>query len=186
MTIEADLGKAARDLQMSSVSAERDVGKAIAEARQAFRDLMARNLPADDAMRLPGADRAYANIVPVKAAAERAKAQGGVFTPNQLQNATRPGTDMRGFADNAQSVLSSRVPNSGTADRAMLMAMLTPGAAGAFLGAPMLGALGAAPLAYSRTGARWLLGDLTPEAMQFTAPEVSQGLGAYLRNNYQR
>lgn len=182
MTIEADLGKAARDLRMSSVSAERDVGKAVENARQAFRDLMARNLPAGDAAQLPAVDRAYANMVPVKAAAERAKAQNSVFSPYQLQASTRAGTDMRDFANAGQAVLAGRVPNSGTTDRALVAGMLSPAAAGYYFGMPMLGALGAAPAAYSRTGARWLLGDLTPQAIQGLSPYIAQGIRGYEAN----
>lgn len=176
MTIEADLGKAARDLRSSSVSAERDVGQAVENARKAFRDLMARNLPAADAAALPAVDKAYATMVPVKQAAERAKAQGGVFTPYQLQSAARPGTEMRDFANAAQGVLGSRVANSGTTDRALVAGMLAPGAAAYYFGMPMLGALSAAPAAYSRPGARWLLGDVTNPAIQGLSPYIAQGL----------
>jgi hypothetical protein len=177
--IEGDLGKAAHELRMSSIAAERSVGEALGKARDAFRDLMARNLPPDDAARLAPVDKAYANYANVRTAAEKAKAQNGVFSPYQLQASSRPGTDMRGFADAGQAVLAGRVPNSGTTDRALIAGMLAPGAAGFYLGMPMLGALGAAPAAYSRTGARWLLGDVTNPAIQGLSPYIAQGLRAY-------
>ncbi len=188
LSIEADLGKAARDLKMSSVSSERAVGQAVEAARNAFRDLMARNLPANDAMRLPGADKAYAMLTPIKKAAERAKGQGGVFTPNQLQSASRPGTEMRDFANAGQAVLPNRVPNSGTADRGLLAGMLLGGApigASAYFGLPSLSLLSLGPLAYSKAGSRYLQGALTPQEMQSLAPYIAQGFRAYeQQNNY--
>jgi antitoxin component of MazEF toxin-antitoxin module len=183
MSIESDLGKAARQLKMSANSADKSVGDAVMNARDAFRDLMARNLPAGDAAKLSPVNQAYANYSDVKKAAERAKAQGGVFTPNQLQNATRSGTNLREFADAGQAVLGGRVPNSGTTDRALMAAILTPAGAAAYTGAPYLGLLGAAPLAYTRAGSRHLLGDLTPEPVQALSPYIAQGLAAHLREN---
>jgi hypothetical protein len=184
MSIEADLGAAVRQLKFSSNSADRSVGQALEAARNAFRDLMARNLPPDDAAKLQPVNQAYANMTAVKAAAEKAKARGGVFTPFQLQQASKKG-EMREFADFGTG-LTSRTPDSGTAGRAItagLLGMGTPAASAYFLGAPMLGALGAAPLAYSRTGSRWLLGDLTPKELQALAPYIAQGGQRHLQEN---
>lgn len=177
MSIEADLGAAARDLMApGSTAEERAVGQAVRNARDAFRSLMARNLPPGQAAGLPPLNQGYANSQVLRQTAERARAQGGVFTPFQLQTAARPGTPMREFANAGQAVLGGRVPNSGTTDRALIAGMLSPAAAGYYFGMPMLGALGAAPAAYSRTGARWLLGDVTNPAIQGLSPYIAQGL----------
>jgi len=181
MEIEADLGRAIRDhTGPGATAAERALGESFRAARDAFRALMARNV-GPRAAELPPLNQAYANLQSVRAAAERARGQGGVFSPFQLQSSTRPGTPMRDFANTGQSVLGSHVPNSGTVDRGALYGLLaagTPAAAGMYFGAPMLSSLAAAPLAYSRTGARWLLGDISPQAMQSLAPYLAQGYRA--------
>jgi hypothetical protein len=172
-TIESDLGKEARKIGFSNNSDDQALAEALKSARDAIRDVMNRAVGPDKASRLKELNRAYAAGQTAKTASKSAAAQGGVFTPHQLQRAARDGL-LAPLADDAQAVLASRVPNSGTADRA-LQAMLATGnvPATGTLGY-LLGALGTAPL-YSRTGSRFLLGDLTPETVQALAPYVAQG-----------
>jgi hypothetical protein len=172
-TIESDLGKEARNLKFSANSDDKALGEALMAARDAVRDVMQKAVGPAKAGRLADLNKAYAAGKTLEKASDRAMAQGGVFTPYQLQRAAGDGL-LRPLADDAQAVLASRVPNSGTADRA-LQALLATGQVPStgtlgYLG----GALATAPL-YSRTGSRFLLGDLTPEAVQALAPYVAQG-----------
>jgi hypothetical protein len=181
MEIESALGKVARDLRASGSPGDRALGEAVQNARDVVRSWLNRNVGSASS-ELPALNKARADRAAVDSAVERAKAQGGVFTPYQLQASSRPGTPMRELADTGQAVLASRVPNSYSADRAMMGAgLLTAGSplGAAFLGAPYLSALGLAPLAYSRVGMRHMLGDLTPALLQQQAPILSQGLRAY-------
>jgi hypothetical protein len=69
-------------------------------------------------------DKAYQASTVLKKAAERAAAQGGVFSPYQLLKASRPGTDLNQLARDAQAVMGNNLPNSGTADRGVAAYML--------------------------------------------------------------
>lgn len=155
LEIEANLGKAAQ-------KADGALRDALIEARNAFREAMGRSVGPDGAKTLPAIDKAYSNFADVKKATQRADAQGGLFTPNQLQRSAKPG-NLKILADNAQGVLPNTVANSGSTDRLLAALLYGGGAAGAaapMFGAPYLAALGAAPLAYSRVGGRYMLGDL--------------------------
>jgi hypothetical protein len=170
-TIESDLGKEARNFKFSSNSDDRALGEALMAARDAVRDALQSAVGSKSAV-LPGLNKAYAAGKTLEKAAERASATGGVFTPYQLQKAAGSGV-LRPLADDAQSVLSSRVPNSGTTDRA-LQALLATGQV------PQTGTLGylggsllTAPM-YSRLGSQFMLGDLTPEMLQALAPYLAQ------------
>lgn len=183
--IIADLGTAARDLRSSSVASERAVGEAIGAARDAAQQWLAQAVSKGNpqtAAQIANIDKAYANRIAVGKAVERAKANGGVFTPNQLQTAAKTGA-LRPLANDAQEVLGSRVPNSGTIDRGTLAMLLGGGAAGAneyFGGPSYLTALAAAPVIYSRPGSRYMVGDLVPgqgalaELLRKLGPAASQ------------
>lgn len=178
MTIESDLGKEARNLRMSGNSDDKALGQAIMKARDAIRDSLSRTVGAKSS-KLPELNKAYASGMELNKAAERASASGGVFTPYQLQKASGPNGILRPLADDAQAVLASRIPNSGTTDRA-LQAMLFSGQTpdkSTLLG--MLGSVITAPM-YSRLGQRAMLGDLTSEQMQALSPYLSQGLRGVL------
>jgi hypothetical protein len=152
--IDRDLGTLAFKLSRSPMAEEQALGDAVKGARDAVRDWMTRQT--GTSAERAAADAAYANKVALGKAVERAKAAGGNFTPNQLQTATREGTPLRAFASDAQSVLGSRVPDSGTVGRGTLAALLLSGggvAANEHFGGPgYLSMLAAAPLIYSRAG----------------------------------
>jgi hypothetical protein len=172
-TIEGDLGKLARELKMNPKHSDNyNLGVALQSARDAVRDVLNQSVGGTKAAKLPGLNQTYAAGKTVEKASEKAMAQGGVFTPYQLQRAANGG-QLGQLADDAQAVLASRVPNSGTADRT-LQAILASGKVPA---TTTLGYLGGAALtapAYSRLGSRFLLGDLTPEQVQALAPYLAQ------------
>lgn len=158
--IDSELGRLSRAYRSSSVGSERLTGDALAEAQNILRDTVARSNPAQ-AAELKNINRGYANLVRVENAASKAK--NGIFTPAQLQTATRVmdssvrkrasargASLMQDLATAGRDVLPTSVPDSGTWTRAMfntgaagLGAMAEPNA----LVASLAGAA-----AYTKTG----------------------------------
>ena len=137
--IETVLGQQQRELARSVDSDQRALGLALGDIRSEFRDALARQYPAE-APRLQQINTGYANLVRIEDATGTAGAmqRGGVFTPTQLANAVRRNTGsrsqrgagtglMRDLATNMGEVLPSTVPDSGTAGRAGLAALLAGG-----------------------------------------------------------
>lgn len=137
--IETVLGQQQRELARALDGDQRALGQALGDIRGEFRDALARQYPAE-APRLQQINTGYANLVRVEDAAGSAGAisREGVFTPTQLANAVRRNTGsrsqrgsgtglMRDLATNMGEVLPSTVPDSGTAGRAGLAALLAGG-----------------------------------------------------------
>ncbi len=137
--IETVLGQQQRELSRSVDSDQRALGLALGDIRSEFRDALARQYPAE-APRLQQINTGYANLVRIEDATGTAGAmqRGGVFTATQLANAVRRNTGsrsqrgagtglMRDLATNMGEVLPSTVPDSGTAGRAGLAALLAGG-----------------------------------------------------------
>ena len=137
--IETVLGQQQRELARALDGDQRALGQALGDIRGEFRDALARQYPAE-APRLQQINTGYANLVRVEDAAGSAGAisREGVFTPAQLANAVRRNTGsrsqrgsgtglMRDLATNMGEVLPSTVPDSGTAGRAGLAALLAGG-----------------------------------------------------------
>jgi hypothetical protein len=137
--IETVLGQQQRELSRSVDSDQRALGLALGDIRSEFRDALARQYPAE-APRLQQINTGYANLVRIEDATGTAGAmqRGGVFTSTQLANAVRRNTGsrsqrgagtglMRDLATNMGEVLPSTVPDSGTAGRAGLAALLAGG-----------------------------------------------------------
>lgn len=137
--IETVLGQQQRELARSVDSDQRALGLALGDIRSEFREALARQYPAE-APRLQQINTGYANLVRIEDATGTAGAmqRGGVFTPAQLANAVRRNTGsrsqrgagtglMRDLATNMGEVLPSTVPDSGTAGRAGLAALLAGG-----------------------------------------------------------
>jgi hypothetical protein len=137
--IETVLGQQQRELARALDGDQRALGQALGDVRGEFRDALARQYPAE-APRLQQINTGYANLVRVEDAAGSAGAiaREGVFTPAQLANAVRRNTGsrsqrgagaglMRDLATNMGEVLPSTVPDSGTAGRGLLAALLGGG-----------------------------------------------------------
>lgn len=157
-TIESDLGKAAEKLRLSDISEVGDVGTAVRGAKRAVQDAMGRQLPAGSQQTRARLDESWAKLSDLQKAAERAKAHAGMFTPYQLQAVTRPGSELRDFANSAQAVLPDRIPNSGTADRAAAMVMGIPQLGRTALWSPTLATLPIVAPLYTQPAQRWLQG----------------------------
>lgn len=110
---------------------QKSVGDALEEVQRIITENAKRANP-KAAEALAKADEAWANLVRLEGASIGAKGTDGVFTPGQLLTAVR-GADrstrdratargtalMQDLATAGQSVLGNKLPNSGTADRAI-------------------------------------------------------------------
>lgn len=182
-----DLGKIARDHLNSSTAEEKAFGEALMAARDSVQAWIAGKVSQGNpavAKQLAEVDRAYANHIALDKAVERAKAGLGKFTPNQAQSVTKEGQSLRDLANDAQGALGSRVPDSGTTGRMIVAAALGGGGAWTnehFGGPSYLSALALAPLAYSRAGSRYAVGNLIPgqstlaDLARRAAPATAQG-----------
>lgn len=165
--IETRLGQRIRNYSGGADPDARDLANALRGVQSSIRDMAARQNP-KYAPQLKKINEGWAKFIRTQRAAAGAKE--GVFTPGQLRTATRVSDSsgrkaasargealMQQLAEDAQSVLPSSIPDSGTAGRAALGLGL--GGAGYFSpGAAALG--GAAILPYTKAGgkaAEWLL-----------------------------
>lgn len=165
---------------------QQKVGDALKEVQRIVTENARRANPKAEEL-FSKADAAYANLVRVEGAAVGAKGADGVFTPGQLLTAVR-GADksvrdratargtalMQDLASAGQSVLGSKVPDSGTAGR-----LLTAGSGAAALANPVAtfgGLLGGAAM-YSRP-MQGLLG-----SMVSNRPELAQPIANSLRQS---
>lgn len=163
--VESDLGQQISRLGASTDADQRLVADALKNVRASLRDLASRSNPGA-AKELAAVNSGYANFKRLEKAASYVSAEDGVFSPSQLQTAVKAldrskdkGAFARGDAlmqdlsDAAKGRLGNGVPDSGTAGRLALPAML-----GAALYDPskwpQLAALPAASLLYSRP-AQW-------------------------------
>lgn len=180
--IIGDLGKVARQHLNSTVAEEKSLGEALMTARDMVNDWLKAEVGKTSpkaAAEIAHIDARYGVRKQLEKAVDRAAAQGGVFTPYQAIRATVPGTDARGLAETAQSVIGNRVPNSGTTDRG-LMAYLAMHPSSVVNPAEYIG-IPLASLAYSRPGSRYMVGDLIPgqqtlaDLARRAAPATAQG-----------
>lgn len=163
--IESRLGKRIRTYGTSADPDATDMAALLRQVQGHVRDLAARQNPTEAAT-LRSVNEGWANFTRLQSAAS--KAGEGMFSPNQLRAAARvmdssgrKASSARGdalmqrFAEDAQSVLPSSVPDSGTAGRGTMGLIL-----GGTVGLPAIvgGVAGALP--YTRAGgkaAEWLL-----------------------------
>lgn len=165
-TLESALGQDARKLAGSQSVYEGKVAPAVKQLQAELRDMLQRQAGslAND---LRAVDTGWANFKRVQSAASKLGADDGNFTPAQFQNAVRAldkskdkGAFARGTAlgqdlgDAGKSVLTSKVPNSGTADRGLANMLLVGGSA--LNPNVAIGALGGAAL-YTSPAQRALL-----------------------------
>ena len=145
--IDEQLGFQVRRYLRSSDPNHQNLGEALAQAQTAFRGLLSRTNP-QVAPEVQAADRAYAQYIRMERAASSTGAREGVFTPLQFNQAVamtsggprrsqyaRGDALMQDLSDAAATVMPRTLPDSGTAERALL--------AGTLLGGPA--ALGLAP-----------------------------------------
>lgn len=130
--LDSELGTIANRYSRSTVASEQDYGDAVKQLQQLFRDEVKQQNP-QFAHALRSADEGYANLVRVRDATKAASADSeGVFTPAQLARSVRKNSQgdqyargdalMQDLARAGSTVLSNRVPNSGTPDRIMMFA----------------------------------------------------------------
>ena len=189
--VESRLGERIRNYGSGADPDARDLANALGEVQSSLRSLAARQNPSE-AAKLKAINAGWAKFTRIQKAASAAT-KDGVFTPNQLSIAARvmdksgrKAATARGdalmqrFAQDAQSVLPSSVPDSGTAGRLMMglggLGYVNPASAVAG---------GAAMLPYTQPGQKafeWLLtGRQGPVAknladyIRLAAPVASSG-----------
>lgn len=196
---ESNLGQLAKGYGRSADFDQRQLGTAIQEAQNTLREMLARVKP-DVAPELQAINSGYANLMRVQRAAAGVGAEGGSFTPAQLQSAVKaldPSKNNRQFAtgnalmqdlsEAGKTVMGSKVPDSGTPYRhgvqaglAMLLGhSFLPEQASA-LAIPAAGVAGMAALPYTTQGQKLASMLLTrrPEGAEATA-EFLRSLAPY-------
>ena len=141
--LDSYLGTEASSFISSNDAFQRKLGKALFETQTALRNNLTATGGRDNAMKYAKVRKAFSRFQPVRNASVAAAGQGGNFTPKQLIAGIKKNDKTRGktktasgkaplqsFANQANETISRTVPNSGTADRALMAAFATnPGAA---------------------------------------------------------
>lgn len=130
--VDSELGQLAARFGKSSAASEQELGDAFGQLKGLLNQQMRRTNPEVAGM-LEKADEAWANLVRVEGAAKAGKNAEGLFTPAQLNNAAQVADSsvrkravargtalMQDLANAGQQVVGNRVPNSFTADRALI------------------------------------------------------------------
>lgn len=129
--IESKLGQLSRNYMKDADYDKQLLGNALKEAQDTLRRMVERNNP-QYAGELSKINQAYANLLRVENAAAKSGAKEGIFTPAQLESASRAldasgrkrasahgKALMQDLATSGQSVLAQQLPESGTAPRLM-------------------------------------------------------------------
>jgi len=140
-TIHSGLGTAATRFKASQDVDQRAIGEALEAVQQEMRNAAARQSP-EFAAKKAAIDKGWALFKRAQGAAASLGAEGGVFTAPMYGGAVRradrsldKGASARGgalgqdLADAARAVLPSKVPDSGTAGRGMVGALISAPAA---------------------------------------------------------
>lgn len=135
--MDSALNVASKKFKRSTDPYVAKVGEALNDMHNALLELAKRQNPGS-APKLKALDVAYAKMARINEAAASAGAKEGVFTPNQLKNATRKKTSVKQWAsgkgfdqkalEEAVKDLSQSVPDSGTPARLLNSIFLTGGA----------------------------------------------------------
>jgi len=146
------LRDAGQQFSKSPDAYQQNLGQAFKQTFQELKDQVVRTNPADVVNDLKNTDFAYANFKRIQRAAAALGAEGGEFTPAQLQNAVKAldrskdkGAFARGDAlmqdlsEAGKNILSPKYPDSGTAGRVMA---LTPTGLGVGAAAAIPAAVG--------------------------------------------
>ena len=165
--VHNSLGALSRKYKGSGDPDQRALGQAFAEAKAELRSLVSRESGGEFKQALDALDKKYAALLTVEKASGYAGSKEGVFSADALKRASaKSSAEMKEFSRNAADVMGSSVPDSGTAGRVMNAIapyVISGGIAGGneSLGGPAwLTAAAAAPIMYSKFGARYALGDL--------------------------
>lgn len=168
---ESNLGQLAKGYGRSADFDQRQLGTAILEAQSNLRSMLARVKP-EVAPELQAINSGYANLMRVQRAASYVGAEGGMFTPAQLQSAVKaldPSKNNRAFAtgnalmqdlsEAGKSVMGSTVPDSGTPLRHAVQAAMAAALGHSFLPpeasalmVPAAAGMGALALPYTAQG----------------------------------
>jgi hypothetical protein len=135
--VESELTRLAKGYKTDASFDNRELGDALGEVLASVRRATVRVNP-QYGKDLQAINLGWANYARLRRAASGVGAEGGIFTPAQLQSAVKAESSkgsksafsegsalMQDLSEAGKNVLSSKVPNSGTADR-----LLSAGAAG--------------------------------------------------------
>lgn len=153
--VDSQIGQiAAKGLKSQDLD-QQQLGAALREVQRALRDTVQRANP-KHAGELGKINTAYANLLRVENAAARTGASEGIFTPSQLKSATRSldaslrkratahgKALMQDLATSGDAVMTNRLPDSGTATRAIYgLGALATGAVNPAIPAGLFGGAG--------------------------------------------
>lgn len=158
---KSGIGQQISNFGTSTDAYQRQLGQALKQADEEFRQLVSRANP-KNAKDLAAIDTAYANFKRIQKAASGVGTESGVFTPAQLNSAVKAmdrTKDKRAFSEGTallqdlsnagKTTLPSKVPDSGTAGRMMQNIFSLSGLLSTV---PGMAAAVPAYLAYSRPG----------------------------------
>ncbi len=159
--VESKLGDEAKKFTSSTDAYQRELGDALLETQRVFKTNLERSNP-QFSSELKQANENYANYVRLRAAGAKAGDQSGGFSPAQLAAAIRSSDKsvgkgnvatgqalMQDLGDKGVSVMGSKVPDSGTATRAMMAGGL---GTAAFFEPTVLMGMGLGSLPYTKSG----------------------------------
>lgn len=128
--ITSKLGSKIRDYRVSTDPDQKVLGTYFADVRQAVGEAIERQNP-DYAKDLSNANRSWQLYTKMRDAAGRQGTGPGQFSPTQLENAAKKGesagtkakgtSPLQDLASQGKNVVPSKVPDSGTPERMMLM-----------------------------------------------------------------
>jgi hypothetical protein len=185
--VESKLLNDAKKFSSSTDAYQKELGDALTETLRVMKSTIERTNP-KYAKELSEANANYANYVRLRKAGSMAGDQSGGFSPAQLASAIRQSDRsvgkgnvatgqalMQDLGDLGNSVMASKVPDSGTAGRLMM-----GGAAGgaALIEPSLLIGAGTASLPYTKTGQKLAEALLTkrPASAKATADALRKGL----------
>jgi uncharacterized protein YjbJ (UPF0337 family) len=201
---DSNIGQMARGYLRSQDYDTAQLGAALLQLQTEMRSMLGRVAPPALSKDLSAANAAFANFLRPQRASASLGAEGGIFTPEQLQNAvkaldsskrkgafTTGNALMQDLSESAKTVMGNKVPDSGTPFRHAVGAgvagllghsMLPESMAGAAF--PAAAGLGLLSLPYTQLGSRAATGLLTrrPEGAEQLANGIRQlaPYGAYV------
>lgn len=192
--LESILSKEVRDFRSSPSPHDRRYASALRELQTELREMAARANP-DHAERLQNINAAWRELTVLEDATNRAKeGSGGVFTPDQLGQASRAADpsmrrraaarnqDLFGeYAEDGADLLKQTVGDPGTAQRGLMSALVGAGFLGGGIALKVnpwaVGALAVGAAPYTRVGNRLFTAAMTQRPRGITDP-IREGLDA--------